>query len=181
MSGNDESPRHYSVDERDPGFSLRTMTPEDLPVVHGLELRLFPGDAWPLEMFEAELAQTETREYFVATIGGTVVGYAGLMCIPPIADVQTIAVIPEFEGRGIGSALLRTLLQRAANGQAEDVLLEVREDNPRAQALYLRFGFERIAVRKRYYKGGIDALIMRRELGEEPAEPSAEGRGGRAV
>lgn len=179
MSGNDESPQSYAVDERDPGFTLRGMTPEDLPVVHGLELRLFPEDAWPLDMFEAELMQRDTREYFVATIGGTVVAYAGLMCIPPIADVQTIAVIPEFEGRGIGSTLLRTLLQRAAHGKAEDMLLEVREDNPRAQELYRRFGFEQIAVRKNYYKGGINALIMRRELSPEAGQSAGQDNGGK--
>lgn len=179
MSGNDESPRSYTVDERDPGFSLRGMTPDDLPVVHGLELRLFPEDAWPLDMFEAELMQRDTREYFVATIGGTVVGYAGLMCIPPIADVQTIAVIPEFEGRGIGSALLRTLLQRAAHGKADDMLLEVREDNPRAQELYRRFGFEQIAVRKNYYKGGVNALIMRRVLDPEAGRNAGQDDGGK--
>ena len=40
---------------------------------------------------------------------GAIVGYAGLMCIRPVGDVQTLAVVPEHEGRGIGSALLRTL------------------------------------------------------------------------
>ncbi|HKS02457.1 MAG TPA: hypothetical protein VJS86_12345, partial [Arthrobacter sp.] len=37
-------------------------------------------------------------------------------------------------------------------------------DNPRAQQLYVRFGFEQIHVRKRYYRDGVDALIMRLQL-----------------
>jgi ribosomal-protein-alanine N-acetyltransferase len=40
----------------------------------------------------------------------------------------------------------------------------VRADNPRAQRLYLRFGFEQIHVRPRYYRDGVDALIMRLQL-----------------
>ena len=64
-------------------------------------------------------------------------GYAGLMCIEPIADVQTIAVVPEQEGKGIGSALLTELIAESRRRRAEDVLLEVRADNPRAQQLYL--------------------------------------------
>jgi ribosomal protein S18 acetylase RimI-like enzyme len=37
----------------------------------------------------------------------------------------------------------------------------VRVDNESAQALYAALGFDTVAVRKRYYKGGIDALSMR--------------------
>jgi ribosomal-protein-alanine N-acetyltransferase len=140
------------------------MLAADLPAVHALERRLFPVDAWPLQMFVDELAQPETRSYLVAEAGGAIVGYAGLMCIEPIADVQTIAVVPEQEGRGIGSALLTELIRESRRRHAADVLLEVRADNPRAQQLYRRFGFEQIHTRPRYYRDGVDALIMRLQL-----------------
>jgi [ribosomal protein S18]-alanine N-acetyltransferase len=146
------------------GTALRDMTAADIPTVHELERRLFPVDAWPLQMFLDELAQAETRRYVVAEHAGRIVGYAGLMCIEPIADVQTIAVVPEQEGKGIGSALLSELIRESRLRHAEDVLLEVRADNPRAQQLYLRFGFEQIHVRPRYYRDGADALIMRLRL-----------------
>ena len=145
--------------------TLRDMTAADVPAVHELERALFPVDAWPLHMFVAELAQAETRRYLVAEAAGRIVGYAGLMCIEPIADVQTIAVVPEQEGKGIGSALLTELIRESRQRGAEDVLLEVRADNPRAQQLYLRYGFEQIHVRPRYYRDGVDALIMRLRLG----------------
>jgi ribosomal-protein-alanine N-acetyltransferase len=153
------------------GVTLREMTTADIPAVHELERRLFPVDAWPLQMFFDELAQAETRRYLVAERAGSIVGYAGLMCIEPISDVQTIAVVPEQEGRGIGSALLTELIRESRRRRAEDVLLEVRADNPRAQQLYLRYGFEQIHVRPRYYRDGVDALIMRLQLG---APASAE-------
>ncbi|XAS65864.1 ribosomal protein S18-alanine N-acetyltransferase [Pseudarthrobacter sp. So.54] len=145
--------------------TLRDMTAADVPAVHELERALFPVDAWPLHMFVAELAQAETRRYLVAEAAGRIVGYAGLMCIEPIADVQTIAVVPEQEGKGIGSALLTELIRESRQRGAQDVLLEVRADNPRAQQLYLRYGFEQIHVRPRYYRDGVDALIMRLRLG----------------
>ena len=154
------------------GMTLREMTAADIPAVHELERRLFPVDAWPLQMFVAELAQAETRRYVVAELAGQIVGYAGLMCIRPIADVQTIAVVPEQEGKGIGSALLTELIRESLLRRAEDVLLEVRADNPRAQQLYRRYGFEQIHVRPRYYRDGVDALIMRLRLGTpEPGTP----------
>ncbi|WP_413542333.1 ribosomal protein S18-alanine N-acetyltransferase [Arthrobacter sp. YA7-1] len=142
------------------------MTPDDVTAVEVLERRLFPVDAWPMQMFVDELAQIDTRRYVVAEADGKIVAYAGLMCIEPIADVQTIAVVPEFEGRGIGSAILTELIEEARRRGAVEVLLEVRADNPRAQALYVRFGFEQIHVRRRYYRDGTDALIMRLTLTE---------------
>ena len=78
------------------------------------------------------------------------------MCVLPLADVQTIAVIPEYEGRGIGTHLLRTMVARAIDQSATDLLLEVRADNPRAQGLYERHGFEVIHRRPRYYRDGVD-------------------------
>src|SRR5213595_3035012 len=117
-----------------------------------------------MQMFFDELAQVDTRRYVVAESDGQIVAYAGLMCIEPIADVQTIAVVPEFEGRGIGSSILTELIEEARRRGAVEVLLEVRADNPRAQALYVLFGFEQIHVRPRYYRDGTDALIMRLTL-----------------
>jgi ribosomal-protein-alanine N-acetyltransferase len=158
------------------------MTERDVPAVHALEQSLFPFDAWPAQMFRDELSQPQTRRYYVVeeAIGeldgstddapARIIGYAGVMCVPPIADVQTIAVVPEREGRGIGSAVLTELIAEAARRGARDVLLEVREDNPRAQALYRRFGFVHIHTRRRYYRDGVDALIMQLPLtrtGEE--------------
>jgi ribosomal-protein-alanine N-acetyltransferase len=148
------------------GVTLRDMTPDDVTAVEVLERRLFPVDAWPMQMFFDELAQIDTRRYVVAEADGQIVAYAGLMCIEPIADIQTIAVVPEFEGRGIGSAILTELIEEARRRGAVEVLLEVRADNPRAQALYVRFGFEQIHVRRRYYRDGTDALIMRLTLTE---------------
>ncbi|WP_136611957.1 ribosomal protein S18-alanine N-acetyltransferase [Sinomonas albida] len=159
------------------GVVLRDMTEADVPAVHELELALFPIDAWPERMFRDELSQPSTRRYYVAEEAGPdgvprIVAYAGVMCVPPIADVQTIAVVPEREGLGIGSAVLTELIAEARRRGARDVLLEVRADNPRAQGLYRRFGFAQIHTRRRYYRDGVDALIMQLPL-EVP--PSGEG------
>ena len=155
--------------------AIRDMTPYDVPAVNALEQRLFPVDAWPLQMFIDELSQPETRRYFVAESNGGIVGYAGVMCIEPIADVQTIAVVPEYEGRGIGSTLLTRLVREARVRRALDLLLEVRADNPRAQQLYRRFGFEQIHVRPRYYRDGVDALIMRLQLADDDGKGTGDG------
>jgi ribosomal-protein-alanine N-acetyltransferase len=145
---------------------IRPMTTADVPAVDELERNLFPFDAWPEQMFHDELAQTHTRYYLVAEEPqGTIVAYGGLMVIEPVADIQTIAVAPQWQGRGIGAELLRRLIAEAQSRSAEHVLLEVRSDNPTAQRLYRRFGFEQIHLRPRYYRDGADALVMKLRLG----------------
>lgn len=153
------------------GYALRPMQPTDLDAVYALETELFPHDAWPREMFDHELAHP-TRKYWVVTREHRIVGYAGMMCIPPVADVQTIAVATGHEGRGLGSALLRVMHRAAVELGGTEILLEVRSDNPRAQELYRRFGYEHIHTRPGYYADGHDALIMRCDL----LPPRTEGR-----
>lgn len=146
---------------------LRPMTAEDIRAVHDLEVATFPTDAWPVELFEAELAQEQTRDYWVYEAEGRILGYAGLCTVLPFADVQTIAIHPEARGRGLGRALMQVLIDRAGELQARDVMLEVRRDNPVAIDLYLSLGFSKIHERPKYYRDGTDALIMRLRLREE--------------
>ena len=146
------------------GLQTRAMVHADVSEVWEMEKALFPTDSWPQNMFIGELDQTETRNYWVVVHGGKIVAYCGLMCVLPLADVQTIAVAPDYEGRGIGSHLLRLMIDTAIERSATDLLLEVRADNPRARELYERHGFDAIHRRPRYYRDGADAVIMRKVL-----------------
>lgn len=148
-------------------FLLRDLVFEDIETIGRLENELFPTDAWPLEMFYSEFFQPDTRRYILAEVDGEAVGYAGLMVIDTTADIQTIGVLPRFEGQGIGRAMLTELLAEARRRGADNVMLEVRADNPRAQNLYARFGFEKIHIRKKYYRDGVDAWVMRLVLSVE--------------
>lgn len=140
---------------------LRPMRWWDVEQVAAVEALLFGGDAWSAETFWAELAATG-RWYVLATAADSLAGYAGLAVSGTEADVMTVAVPPEGQGRGTGGVLLRALLGRAAGAGVTSVLLEVRADNAPAMALYARHGFERIAVRRRYYQPeDVDAHVMR--------------------
>ncbi|MEU7280327.1 ribosomal protein S18-alanine N-acetyltransferase [Streptomyces sp. NPDC045431] len=140
----------------------------DIEPVLALERELFPDDAWSAGMFWSELAHARgphsTRRYVVAESApdGRIVGYAGLAAAGGLGDVQTIAVARDQWGTGLGARLLTELLRHATAFECDEVLLEVRVDNTRAQKLYERFGFEPIGFRRAYYQpGNIDALVMR--------------------
>jgi ribosomal-protein-alanine N-acetyltransferase len=152
------------------GVRIRPMRWWDIEAASALEQALFP-DSWSVETFWTELAGVpETRYYvvaerYVAERTGAIVGYAGLFATRHQADVQTLAVAADEQGAGLGGTLLQALLDEARRRGCPEVLLEVRADNEAARRLYERFGFERIGVRRGYYRPGpVDALVLRLRL-----------------
>jgi [ribosomal protein S18]-alanine N-acetyltransferase len=150
--------------------TLRPMRWWDVESALEIEREVFSSDAWTAEQFWSELAGVPaTRWYVVATAADDVVGYAGLAQAGSECDVQTLAVRRSRQGSGVGSMLLDALLAEGSRRGCARAFLEVRADNAAAIALYRRRGFERIAVRQRYYSDGTDALVMRGRIG--PREP----------
>ena len=149
-------------------YRLRSMLESDVEQIVPIEAELFAGDPpWSVEEFRSELAGVpETRWYAVAEDeSGELAGYAGLRVVDGTADIQTVAVVPAHQRRGLGTTLLGALIDEARRRRATEMLLEVRADNEPALALYRRHGFERIARRRGYFGAGrVDGLVLRRWL-----------------
>lgn len=144
-------------------WALRRAAAHDLDAIMAIENALFPDDAWSPATMAAEISG-EHGHYLVAVADdGAIDGYAGLLAPEGSGhgDIQTIAVVERARRRGLGRTLLLALLDEARRRGATEVFLEVRSDNPGARALYSELGFAQIAVRPRYYRGAVDAVIMR--------------------
>ncbi|GAC56615.1 putative ribosomal-protein-alanine acetyltransferase [Gordonia hirsuta DSM 44140 = NBRC 16056] len=142
------------------------LLPGDLPRCAELEAQLFAGDSpWPLAGFVSELAAEHNHYFALRTAPGQPIdGYAGIAVLGPAGapecEVHTIAVAPEYRGRGGGRALLAALLE-VADAVAAPVFLEVRTDNTVAIALYQSAGFSVAGLRPNYYRpSGADAYTM---------------------
>ncbi|HZQ83936.1 MAG TPA: ribosomal protein S18-alanine N-acetyltransferase [Acidimicrobiales bacterium] len=125
-----------------------------------IESQVYPRP-WSLSLFVSELALRSSRSYVVARVGGSVLGYAGLMLAGDDAHVTTIAVDPAWHRHKVGSRLLAHLAHEALARNAKHLTLEVRVSNEPAQAMYRRFGFKPAGIRKNYYvETNEDALVM---------------------
>jgi [ribosomal protein S18]-alanine N-acetyltransferase len=94
----------------------------------------------------------------------TLYAYAGLWLMVDEAHITTIAVRPEFRGKGLGELVLCGLVDTALEVSARIMTLEVRVSNTVAQNLYLKYGFKQSGLRRRYYSdNNEDALIMTAE------------------
>ena len=144
---------------------LRRATLDDLDAIMELETSTFGSDAWSRGSMRAELGSR--HGYYLVAGEAAIAGYAGLLAPAGSgqADIQTIAVAPAARRQGLGRALMVAMLDEARRRKSAEVFLEVRADNPNAQALYASLGFEQIAVRPKYYQpDGVDAHIMRLAL-----------------
>ena len=90
-----------------------------------------------------------------------VIGFAGLWTIVDEGHITNIAVHPDYRGKGIGSKLVKSLIDNSKDWYINDLTLEVRYSNKIAQNLYKKYGFIEEGIRKNYYADNKeDAVIM---------------------
>ena len=129
---------------------IRNMCLADMDQVMIME-RLCFTLPWPRGAFEGELTQNAMARYLVVEIDGRIAGYAGIWLIFDEGHITNIAVHPDFQRRGVASALLQRILSNAKACGIEACTLEVRRSNLAAQKLYEKYGFLPEGVRKGYY------------------------------
>lgn len=133
-----------------------------------IEADLFGKGSWNESMISQEL-QAPMRAYYAQIDENThtLCGYAGYWFDGDDAQIMTIGVAKQYQRKGIASKLLSTMIKTAKQIGAKRMLLEVRVDNVPALALYERFGFVKMGLRKRYYQPeGVDAYTMCADLNE---------------
>ncbi|MGH9082715.1 MAG: ribosomal protein S18-alanine N-acetyltransferase [Acidimicrobiales bacterium] len=141
-------------------IELVPMRRRDLRKVMAIEEQVFP-EPWSHAIFASELSLRRGRAYRVARLGREMVGYLGMMFQDEEAHVTTVAVEPAHQGTGIGTELMLGAARIAVEEGGRHISLEVAVGNIRAQALYRRFGFVPVGVRKGYYQAtGEDAYVM---------------------
>lgn len=89
------------------------------------------------------------------------VGFVGIWYMAGEAHIISIAVRQAYQRKGLGELLLIGTVEMAMRREAQVVTLEARVSNEPAIALYRKYGFNEVGLRKRYYSdNGEDALIM---------------------
>jgi ribosomal-protein-alanine N-acetyltransferase len=96
-------------------------------------------------------------------LGTRLLGYFVLIVAAGEAHLLNLSVAAQSQRRGYGAALLAESIRIARALGGRNVYLEVRPTNRAAQALYARFGFRHVALRRGYYPAGTqreDALVF---------------------
>jgi ribosomal protein S18 acetylase RimI-like enzyme len=134
----------------------------DLTALRRLEQACFEKDAWPLLDLIAVLTWPDVIK-LKAVEDGEMVGFAA--CDPRPSEgvswIATIGVIPRYQRRGIGRALLEACEHKT---KMPRMRLTVRMSNNGAISLYEKEGYHSVDIWKRYYNDGEDGLVMEKIL-----------------
>ncbi len=150
-------------------IELRTGSIADLGVVDTIMQRAFDprfGEAWSRGQCLGILAMPGVW-LTIAELNGVPAGFALARVVHDEAELLLLATVPEVRRRGVGGALLRSIIHDAVDRHAMSIYLEVRAGNE-ALHLYTATGFIKVGERRAYYKGRtgqiFDALTYRRKL-----------------
>lgn len=144
-------------------IEIRPYRPADLDRILEIERASFGRDAYERNLF-AEFFDKCRKLFLVAVRRSQVCGYA-ITCIRgDRAEVISIAVDPAFRGRGAASALMDSTLRRLKRRKAARLVLMVKVSNAPARAFYMKYGFHKTRIVRKYYEDGADGVLMARRV-----------------
>lgn len=144
-------------------FLISNAVPEDADRLYEIECACFaiPWSKASLASFISNTAHSfclTARECGQDT--ANILGYVGMQHVLDEGEIANIAVHPDYQGMGIGFALLKAVLDYCRAHGIHTVHLEVRQGNMNARALYSKCGFVQTGMRRAYYAdNGEDALL----------------------
>lgn len=155
----------------EPSILIRPAEGGDAGALVDIEQRTFMTDRMARRGFR-RLLSSPTATLLVAERDGGVVGYVLLLyrAGTSIARLYSIAVLPEFAGRGIGTQLLAAAEQAARARGCAAVRLEVHERNAGAISRYQKNGYRLFGRYERYYEDQGHALRYEKPLARQEQE-----------
>lgn len=136
-------------------YLIRQVEEEDIKDLLTIEREVYFGEVpWNYTAFRYELGSLVPNLYLlVSTIDlpKKVVAFVGCRMANQNAHITNIAVLPSFQGKGIGSWLVDEIKKVALKEDCVTVTLEVRMSNKKAQSLYRKKGFISRTIKKGYY------------------------------
>lgn len=141
-------------------LAFQALQERDLPTVAEIEsgAYVFP---WTIGNFRDSLLGG--HQCIGCWSGRELIGYAILMTAVDEAHLLNLAVAGDWQRRGVGTRFLRQLIDMCHGQHLEMLYLEVRPSNVAARAMYERFGFRKLGVRRDYYPsptGREDAFFL---------------------
>lgn len=144
-------------------INIRKWNKNDIPLIADLESEIF-SSPWTEKMLEEEfnnpIYECLVYECIAAENELKLIAYAGFYYIADEIHISNIAVKSGYRRNNTASQLLEKIIEIAGEKDLKGITLEVNIKNTAAISLYKKYGFKEEGIRKKYYNGTNDALIM---------------------
>lgn len=146
----------------------RLYKPEDFAALYAIEEVCFQPPHRFSRTFMRQLIQQADAATWIAEQDGRACGF-GIVewtreASGTVAYIQTLEVLPEIRGQGIGGELLRRLDSSAREACASEIWLHVDAENAGAIRIYQRHSFTAMGREEDYYGRGRPGLVLSRAL-----------------
>lgn len=139
-------------------FNISKMTILDLELIEN-NLQEDFDDFWNNNILKSELENSNSY-YVCCKIDDVIVGFGGIWFSVDEAHITNIVTRKDKRNLGIASKILEELIQISKDNKKDSITLEVRESNIPAIRLYRKYDFDEVGIRKNYYDGSENAIIM---------------------
>jgi len=123
-------------------FQVRPLLPNELATIIDVDQAAFTSP-WHMSADEIRQAARMAASVTVATDDSRVVGYQLSTLYFDGAHLARLAVLPTFQGQGVGKTLLHDLVLRFAQRGVYAFTVNTQETNIQSQRLYSHFAFKR--------------------------------------
>ena len=143
-------------------YVIRELRTEDIKALIEVQREVYRGNLpWSRSAFVSELVSPLPHLYLCAEYKQKIVAFCGCRINGNDGHVTYVAVLPNYQGMGIGTWLLQQLETFAKSRGCLTMSLEVRLSNRDAQRLYRKLGYVSRAIKEGYYdETNEDALDM---------------------
>lgn len=156
-----------------PPIHTRPMKRKDLRAVMQIERESFKHP-WTQDQLACRIRQRRCTSR-IAEWGDEPLGFLIYEIHPTRLHIVSIAVAEDNRNFGVGSALLRYLIDKLSPNRRDRILLEVPETNLAAQLFFKLHGFRAISVLREFYDDCESAYLMQRRYSEPVIRPASRG------
>jgi len=142
-------------------ISIKQIYKTDIDICYELDSNTI--SLWSKKQWANEFKKEGTR-IFGLLISNLLIGICVFQVVLDEAQINYFVVDQKFRKRGLGSYLMKYLIEKCEKLNLRKLLLEVSQNNASAEKFYSRFDFSTVGIRKNYYKDGSDAVLKEKKL-----------------
>jgi ribosomal-protein-alanine N-acetyltransferase len=146
--------------------AIQKMDIQDLDEVISLETSN-PHTRWSKNMFIEDLRNPFAYGFVMKIEGQSKQRVIGFICFRNVAEeseLLNICVHPDYRQSGVGKRLMEFYVEFCRRRGIKTFHLEVHSSNQPAIHLYQSFSYESSGMRKKFYQGKFDALLMTKKV-----------------
>lgn len=153
-------------------ISIRAARIEDLAAVLRIEQAAPSAAHWGLDHYQRRILDQPRGACFLVAGWGGEGRVQGFLCARIVEaagewEIENVVVDEEFRRQGVGARLMQSLIMNWEDSSGTALLLDVRESNAAARALYERHGLCEVGRRRGYYcDPSEDAILYARHRQE---------------